>query len=378
MGVITRTFANNLIERAGPVRPNSKPIIINGDMAVAQRSTSVASHNAVSYTTVDRFKTVCEVGTYTVIQESLTSGAAYLAGFKNALRLDTTTAEATAGSAGEQTTVEQRIEGHNLQAFRKGNASAQTYTLAFWVKSNKTGSNFQVNLRDGDNSRQIGGTYNISTTNTWEHKVINYAKDTTGAFGDDNGASLTIEWFLDGGSNYSGGAVPTAWEANNNADRNVTNFDLAGSTDNDWAITGVQLEVGTYSAATIPPFQFEDFGDYLARCQRYFQNLAEGTEKPFANGFFWEAQEFMAHASLKGTMRVEPTLEYVTASSYYSILRNGATDALDALTISGSSSRSYIRYHMGSSQGVASDTKNRPGQLMTANASSKIGVTAEL
>jgi len=369
-----------LIANGVAVQPQitSKPIIINGDMAVAQRSTSVTGHNAVSYTTVDRFKTVCEVGTYTVIQESLTSGAAYLAGFKNALRLDCTTAEATAGSAGEQTTIEQRIEGFNLQAFRKGTASAQPFTLAFWVKSNKTGSNFQVNLRDSDNSRQIGGTYNISTTNTWEKKIINYAADTTGAFDDDNASSLTIEWFLDGGSNYSGGAVPTAWEANNNADRNVTNFDLAGSTDNDWAITGVQLEVGTYSATTIPPFQFEDFGDNLARCQRYFQNLAEGTEKPFANGFFWEAQEFMAHASLKGTMRAEPTLEYVTSTGYYAVLRNGAADALDALTISGSSSRSYIRYHLASAQGLASDTKNRPGQLMTQNSSSKIGVTAEL
>ena len=42
-------------------RPNAKPIIINGDMAVAQRATSVTSHNAVSYTTVDRFKTVCKL-----------------------------------------------------------------------------------------------------------------------------------------------------------------------------------------------------------------------------------------------------------------------------------------------------------------------------
>ena len=64
-------------------RENAVPLIINGDMAVAQRSTSVTGHNAVSYTTVDRFKTVCEVGTYTVIQESLTSGNAYLNGFKN-------------------------------------------------------------------------------------------------------------------------------------------------------------------------------------------------------------------------------------------------------------------------------------------------------
>ena len=250
------------------------PIIINGDMQVAQRATSVSSHNAVSYTTVDRFKTVCEVGTYTVIQESLTSGNAYLNGFKKALRLDTTTAEASAGSAGEQTTIEQRIEGQNLNAFLKGTANAKTFTLAFWVKASKTGSNLQVNLRDADNTRQVGGTYNIDAADTWEKKIINFPADTTGAFDNDANNSLTIEWFLDGGSNYSGGAVPTAWEASANADRNVTNFDLAGSTDNDWALTGVQLEVGTFDANTIPSFPFESIDDNLRRCCRYFQDYA--------------------------------------------------------------------------------------------------------
>jgi hypothetical protein len=247
------------------------PIIINGDMQVAQRGTSVTSHNAVSYTTVDRFKTVCETGTYTVIQESLTSGNAYLNGFKKALRLDTTTAEASAGSAGEQTTIEQRIEGQNLQQFLKGTANAKPFTLAFWVKASKTGSNLQVNLRDADNTRQVGGTYDIDAADTWEKKVINFPADTTGAFDNDNANSLTIEWFLDGGSNYSGGAVPTAWEASANADRNVTNFDLAGSTDNDWALTGVQLEVGTFDTNTIPSFPFESFASNLIKCQRYCQ-----------------------------------------------------------------------------------------------------------
>ena len=260
-----------LISNGVAVQPQkTRPVIINGDMAVSQRATSVTSHNSVAYTTVDRFKTVAEVGTYTVIQESLTSGAAYQAGFKNALRLDCTTAETSAGSAGDQTTVEQRIEGGNLQAWRKGTSSAQPFTLAFWVKSNKTGSNFQANLRDGDNNRQVGGVYSISSADTWEHKIINYPADTTGAFDDDANASLTIEWFLDGGSNYSGGSVDTTWGANDNTDRNVTNFDLAGSTDNDWAITGVQLEVGTFSSTDIPPFQFESYGDTLASCQRYF------------------------------------------------------------------------------------------------------------
>ena len=256
----------------------TQPVIINGDMAVAQRSTSVTGHNSVAYTTVDRFKTVCEVGTFTVAQESLTSGNAYLAGFKNALRLDCTTAETSAGSAGDQTTVEQRIEGGNLQAWRKGTSSAQPFTLAFWVKSNKTGSNFSCNLRDGDNTRQALGQYSISSANTWEHKIINFPADTTGAFDDDANASLTIEWFLDGGSNYSGGSFGATWGTSDNTDRNINNFDIAGSTDNDWAITGVQLEVGEFSSTDLPPFQFESFEENERRCQRYFE-LATGGRK---------------------------------------------------------------------------------------------------
>ena len=289
------------------------PIIINGDMQVAQRATSVTSHNAVSYTTVDRFKTVCETGTYTVIQESLTSGNAYLNGFKKALRLDTTTAEASAGSAGEQTTIEQRIEGQNLQQFLKGTANAKPFTLAFWVKASKTGSNLQVNLRDGDNTRQVGGTYNIDAADTWEKKVINFPADTTGAFDNDNAASLTIEWFLDGGSNFSGGAVPTAWEASANADRNVTNFDLAGSTDNDWALTGVQLEVGTFDTNTIPSFPFESFSNNLQRCQRYFENHTASGSAQIAHAF--GSSSARCYFQYRTKKRTAPTITLATAGT---------------------------------------------------------------
>ena len=52
--------------------------------------------------------------------------------------------------------------------FKKGSSNAEKYTLAFWVKSNKTGTG-QVNFRDTDNSRMCSGTYTISSANTWEH-----------------------------------------------------------------------------------------------------------------------------------------------------------------------------------------------------------------
>jgi len=336
------------------------PIIINGDMQVAQRATSVTSHNAVSYTTVDRFKTVCETGTYTVIQESLTSGNAYLNGFKKALRLDTTTAEASAGSAGEQTTIEQRIEGQNLQQFLKGTANAKPFTLAFWVKASKTGSNLQVNLRDGDNTRQVGGTYNIDAADTWEKKVINFPADTTGAFDNDNAASLTIEWFLDGGSNYSGGAVPTAWEASSNADRNVTNFDLAGSTDNDWALTGVQLEVGTFDSNTIPSFPFESFENNLRRCLRYtYKNTANATNyKIFMLAQNEASTTFNSYMPFPEPMRASPS---ATFDGSFRIYDTGSR-AISSQALSTVSS-----YELGIQGTMASSTAGHAGKYQSNN-----------
>ena len=255
-------------------RVNTKPIIINGDMSVAQRGTSEASVTTTSYNTCDRMQLVCNtMGTHTITQESLTSGAAYEAGFHNAWRLDVTTADSSP-AAGDVLYPRYKIESQDLAMFKKGTSAAETFTLAFWVKSNKTG-NAQVNFYDIDNTRLCAGTYSISSANTWEHKVINIAADTTGAWADDNGEGLRIEWRLDSGSNSTSGTTPTAWEAESTADRDAAGqLQIARSTDNDWAITGIQLEVGTFTSATLPPFQFETFGENLERCLRYYQDDA--------------------------------------------------------------------------------------------------------
>ena len=91
-----------------------------------------------------------------------------------------------------------------------------------------------MNLFDTDNTRLIGGTYTISSADTWEHKVVNFAADTTGAFTNDNNKSLVIEWWLDSGTNFSSGTTDTTWGAKDDTDRNTSGtLQIARNTDND-------------------------------------------------------------------------------------------------------------------------------------------------
>jgi len=262
-------------------RPDSKPLVVNGNMNIAQRGTSFTHANSNNNEfPVDRFQFVLgSIGAYTSTQETLTSGAAYNAGFREAARIDTTTAVASP-DAGDYFWFQYIMEAQDCLVFKKGTSSAEKMTVAFWVKSNKTGTG-QLTVKDSDNDRQVAGTYAISSANTWEHKVINLPADTTGAMNNDNGAGFRFEWWLGAGSSYSSGAVPTAWEARADGDRGVSTLAINDNTANDWAITGVQVELGEYSSTTLPPFQHEDFGDNLARCQRYFQKV--GATVVFAN-----------------------------------------------------------------------------------------------
>jgi len=252
-------------------RKNAKPIIINGDMAIAQRGTSATGKTSSGYYTCDRIQFVAnDAGTYTVIQETSTSGNAYINGFAEAYRIDCTTADASV-AADSALFIKYKVEGRDAQVFKKGTSNAEKFTLAFWVKSNKTGTG-QVNLRDEVNTRQCSATYTISSANTWEHKICNFAADTTGALPSTNAEGFGIEWYLAAGSNFTSGTAPTAWEAISNADSAASlNLAISGSTDNDFSLTGVQLEVGEFTSSTLPPFQFESFEDSLSRCQRYLE-----------------------------------------------------------------------------------------------------------
>jgi hypothetical protein len=313
-------------------RPNAQSLIINGSMAVAQRDTSVTGITGDGYKLCDRwYEYLSSLGTYTFAQEAQTSGNAFDNGFRTAFRIDCTTADASP-SASDEFWWGMKFEGQNLQLIKKGTSNAQKLTLAFWVKSNKTGVG-QVNFRDTDNSRMCSGTYTISSADTWEHKIINIAADTTGSFNNDNAESLQIQWYLDSGSNYEGGTAPTAWEADSATDRNASGtLNIGDNTANDWSITGVQLEVGEYTSSTLPPFQHESYGDNLARCQRYYQlvqNFNGGvvtSTVAYINASFWKVMRATPSVSATGTLNINDIANNKTQSSAQVTLHNANED----------------------------------------------------
>jgi hypothetical protein len=244
-----------------------KNLIINGDMRIAQRATNRTGVNTSAYRTVDRYYFIC--GSLGVWTESQSTDAPD--GFGNSWKIECTTADASP-AAGDYLGLQHRIEGQNLQHLKKGTANAESVTLSFWIKSNKTGT-LQANLRDFDNSRQIGNTYTINSANTWEKKTITFTGDTTGTLDNDNNASISLEWWFDSGSNYNSGSVPTSWQTYNDTNRNAGGtINLADSTSNYINITGVQLEVGENAT----PFENRMYGTELALCQRYCQVLGGG------------------------------------------------------------------------------------------------------
>jgi hypothetical protein len=249
-------------------------LIINGAMQVAQRGTSATGVTSSGYYACDRFKYLLNHGTYTVTQEADGPDEHPLS-----QKIQCT-------STGTPASAQYVILYHNLEVqdtrhLAFGTSSAKTTTISFWVKSNITG-NHNVNLwyiRDVANNRWVEGVYTINSADTWEKKTITFSGDTSYAPDrDGNTQGFTLEWWLGGGSNYTGGTANSNWHDQNNTQRNSSNVQIGSSTDNYFQITGVQWEVG--SVAT--PFEHRSYGEELALCQRYYQAYEGSGARGFA------------------------------------------------------------------------------------------------
>lgn len=278
-------------------------IIINGAMQVSQRGTSSTSITSSGYYTCDRFKWVIgNLGTWTVEQSTDAPS-----GFSNSFKFTTTTADASPASS-DYAVLIQYIEAQNLQHLAYGTSDAKQLTMSFWVKSNKTGNATFEMIQPDNNGRHISFSYSINVADTWEYKTIVIPAHSSGIINNDNGPGFEILWWVNSGSDFTGGSHPETWTNRANANRNPSNLGVGGATSDYFAITGVQLEVG--SVAT--PFEHRSYGEELARCQRYYQVLSYTDGAMIASGI--AANSSAARAAIYfNTMRAAPTVTLPTA-----------------------------------------------------------------
>jgi len=242
---------------------SNRNLIINGAMQVAQRGTSTTDSNGFG---VDRFTGSVAGMDQLVTTYSQSSTAP--AGFTTSLKVNIDTAE-TALAADEFLRIIHKIEAQNLQHLQYGSSGAKSLTLSFWVRGNVTGK-YSVFIYSQDGNRSNTQSYTINSADTWEYKTITIDGDTSGTINNDNGEGLAVNFILAAGSDYAG-TPHTDWGAYTATD-DFAHSDMvqtfATTANNNWQITGVQLEVGEQAT----PFEHRSYGDELARCLRYYQD----------------------------------------------------------------------------------------------------------
>ena len=281
--------------------------IINGAMVIDQRNAgaSVTANDGVF--PVDRFSfsmTQSSKGTGQQNQGSVTPPV----GFSNYLGFTSSSEYSVLSS--DQFAIRQYIEGFNTADLGFGTANAKTITLSFQVYSSLTGT-FGGALQNNAANRSYPFTYSIPVANTWTSVSITVAGDTTGTWvGATNGIGLRVFLSLGMGSTSSGTAG--AWAgANYQSATGATS--VVGTNGATFYITGVQLEVG--SSAT--GFEYRQYGQELALCQRYYQYAGNGTSGTVLYGFPGNASSNfrVLQVNMPVAMRTAPTVTYTSSGA---------------------------------------------------------------
>tara|TARA_R100001509_G_scaffold107927_1_gene64215 strand:+ start:34 stop:1092 length:1059 start_codon:yes stop_codon:yes gene_type:complete len=274
----------------------SKNLIINGAMQVAQRGTSSTSNG---YTTVDRITPYTDnIGvTPTYSQVDVTSGGAYDAGFRKAWQV---TKGAGTANTNSQVNMGYKIEAQDIANSGWKYTDPNSYiTMSFWLKTSVSNHNPQLLVQNADHSGTATKNYFVDipvlTADTWTkitHSIPGHANQ---IYNNDNGNGLEfqiIPWY---GTDYTdAGNTPNAWGPFGTKPVDSTWLTTNNST---FQVTGMQLEVG--SVAT--DFEHRSIGHELALCQRYFIDMVYGSIIFPQNNVYMSAQ-------FPTTMRANPTL----------------------------------------------------------------------
>ena len=323
-------------------------MVINSAMNVAQRATSVTGLGATTgYFTCDRWRLGGGDSSGRLTMTQTADGPNGISA--NCIKLDCTTAD-TSIAAGEYLQVQQRFEGFNLQRLGSGVAGAKQTTVSFYVKANAAFT-FGCELENVDNSRQITKLFAVTTD--WNRIELTFPADVddgSSPYDDDNANGLKLSFWLHAGATYTGGTLnSSSWANTTNANRAAGIDSFYSSTDNNFFITGVQMEVGPVATE----LEQELISTTLQKCYRYFQKTIGGSDTYKHFGHYFCAVDAGSGGTAYGTlgyplettMRAIPTLVTTGTVGNYSVYAKNANHQCTTLSIDTGHDDGTIRGH---------------------------------
>jgi len=344
--------------------------IINGAMTISQyNGTSSVTPSANAYV-IDRYKYIgTQASKFTFQQLTATPPT----GFN--YYLGATVASAVSVGSSDYFFLCQRIEGLNTYDLAWGTANAKTVTLSFQVYSSLTGT-FGGAIQNGSNNYSYPFTYTISNANTWTSISVTIPGPTAGTWVIDNNSNVQVTFGLGAGSSGSGTAG--LWSANTYYTA-TSAVSVVGTASAVWNITGVQLEVGSNATG----FEYRQYGQELALCQRYFySNVMYGTgtssnQYPFLGVGIVQGGNSTGNLEIgvifPVRMRVNPTVSIPVVSSGYQAFNGSGSgiiiDGSGASLYQSGSQAASVRFNFGSASSYGSIVwGNTTGAGITASA----------
>jgi len=280
-------------------RPNVNPYIVNGNFDVWQRGTSFTT----SVYTADRWLQDLSGATATVTREAHTVGQTDVPDNpKYYLKQNVTTGNNNCGM---------------LYRIEDVDTLTGAFTLSFYAKGvNPNSGNLDIIIQQNFGS---GGSTTVSLTEqdltltaSWQKFVF------TGTLASLSGKTI-------GTSSYIQIIIKQPDDDSDTAAWNLQ-------------ISQVQLESGTYTTSTIPPFQHESFGDNLQRCLRYTYVKLNDTAD---HGYLYASGMYLGTTHFPVIMRATPTVTLTGGNSVTSIIQT----SLNGFVINKTSDGAYVQMY---------------------------------
>jgi hypothetical protein len=327
--------------------------VINGDFQIFQRATAATTAAQNTYNTADRWKAqVSNDGAFTTEQETLSLADQATTGSATAFEIKCTSTDSSI-AAGQYALISQDIEAQYLQDLLYGTSSAKDITVSFWCKSNLTGTFSLFLIKMDSTAYYIPTEFSLSSADTWEKKTItitptqgstSFITGSAAIINNDNGHGIQLGIALAAGSNLQG--TNNTWSTSANyTTSNQVNF--LSSTDNNFYLTNVQLEIG--SDAT--DFEKLPFDVQFQRCQRYLQCITHnattsgnvtGDNKYVMDVHFYNDTACYGSYMFPVQMRGTPTVVATDTSNAMRVYYKGTYDSIDNLSLEGTARFNHI------------------------------------